>query len=164
MIWQTNIALALKLFFKIYIKYNNRLPLALNIKSDGLQVELKKLIIQYKIENYFVFDMSVPDSLGYIKNELNTFTRESEFEEIPSCYDESSGIWLDEFKTHWINRDKIKSHIKSKKQICIVSPDLHKREYKKEWQHYKEIEQELGIRNLMICTDFPKKAKEFFDE
>lgn len=148
--------------FEIYNKYNNTLPLALNIKADGLQLKLKALIKEYNITNYFVFDMSVPDGLGYIKQNIKAFTRQSEYETIPSFYDEASGIWLDEFQGHWINKEVIQEHIKNNKQICIVSPDLHKREYQKEWQHYKEIEQELGINNLMICTDYPELAKEFF--
>ena len=154
--------ISVKEIFEIYNKYANTLPLALNIKADGLQVKLKELLEEYKIENYFVFDMSVPDGLGYIKQDIKTFTRESEYEKIPSFYGEAYGIWLDEFQGHWINKEVIENHIKNNKQICIVSPDLHKREYKKEWQHYKEIEKELGIDNLMICTDYPEEAKEFF--
>lgn len=150
--------------FICYNKFNNEFPLALNIKSDGLQEKLKVLISKYQIKNYFVFDMSVPDGLQYLKNNINSFTRESEYEEKPSFYKEASGIWLDEFNGHWINGDIIKDHVFNEKEICIVSPDLHKREYKKEWQHYKEIEKELGISSLMICTDFPEKAKEFFNE
>lgn len=134
--------------FEFYNKYNNTLPLALNIKADGLQIKLK-----YNIENYFVFDMSVPDGIQYLKQNIKSFTRESEYEKIPSFYDESSGVWLDEFQGHWINKEVIEKHIKNNKQICIVSPDLHKREYKNEWKHYKEIENELGINNLMICTE-----------
>ena len=153
-----------KEMFEIYNKYDNTLPLALNIKADGLQVKLKELLEEYKIKDYFVFDMSVPDGLGYLKQNIKAFTRESEYEKIPSFYDESCGIWLDEFQEHWITKEVIEKHIKNNKQICIVSPDLHKREYKKEWQHYKEIEEELGIDNLMICTDYPEDAKEFFNE
>ena len=151
-------------FFQIYNKYDNTLPLALNIKADGLQQELKKLLKEYNIENYFVFDMSVPDGLGYLKSNIKAFSRESEYETKPSFYDDASGIWLDEFNNHWINKEKIKYHINNNKQVCIVSPDLHKRDYKKEWQDYKDIEKELGIDNLMICTDFPEEAKEFFNE
>lgn len=150
--------------FEIYNKYDNTLPLALNIKADGLQVKLKELLIEYKINNYFVFDMSVPDGLGYLKQNIKAFTRESEYETIPSFYDESSGVWLDEFQGHWITKETIEKHLKNNKQICIVSPDLHKRSYSKEWQHYKDIEKELGIDNLMICTDYPELAKEFFYE
>lgn len=158
--------ISVKEMFEIYNKYDNSLLLALNIKADGLQVKLKELLEEYKITNYFVFDMSVPDGLGYLKQNIKAFTRESEYEKIPSFYDEACGIWLDEFQGHWITKEVIEKHIKNNKQICIVSPDLHKREYKKEWQHYKEIEieieKELGIKNLMICTDYPEEAKEFF--
>lgn len=151
-------------FFAIYNRFDEALPLALNIKSDGLQAKLKTLLVKYKIENYFVFDMSVPDGLGYLKNDLNVFTRQSEYEKEPSFYNESTGIWLDEFQGHWITKGVIESHLKNNKQICIVSPDLHKREYKAEWEHYKLIEKELGINNLMLCTDYPEIAKEFFSE
>lgn len=148
--------------FEIYNKYDNTLPLALNIKADGLQIKLKELLEEYKITNYFVFDMSVPDGLGYLKQNIKAFTRESEYEKLPSFYDEAYGIWLDEFQGHWITKEVIEKHIKNNKQICIVSPDLHKREYKNEWQDYKEIEKELGVNNMMICTDYPEIAKEFF--
>lgn len=154
--------ISVKEMFDIYNKYDNTLSLALNIKADGLQLKLKELLEEYKITNYFVFDMSVPDGLGYLKQNIKAFTRESEYEKTPSFYDEACGIWLDEFQGHWITKEVIENHIKNNKQICIVSPDLHKREYKNEWQHYKEIEKELGIDNLMICTDYPEIAKEFF--
>lgn len=155
-------SISVKEMFEIYNKYDNTLPLALNIKADGLQVKLKELLEEYKMTNYFVFDMSVPDGLGYLKQNIKAFTRESEYEKLPSFYDEAYGIWLDEFQGHWITKEVIEKHIKNNKQICIVSPDLHKREYKKEWQHYKDIEKELSIDNLMICTDYPEIAKEFF--
>tara|TARA_R110001606_G_scaffold372916_1_gene530153 strand:- start:54 stop:686 length:633 start_codon:yes stop_codon:yes gene_type:complete len=156
--------ISLNEFFEIYNKYDDALPLALNVKSDGLQVELKKLLDKHNIINYFVFDMAVPDALQYLKVGVNTFTRESEYEKEPSFYDEACGIWLDEFNGHWIDKKVIERHIKNKKKICIVSPDLHKREYKKEWSHYKKIEKELCIKDLMICTDLVEEAMEFFSE
>jgi hypothetical protein len=157
-------SISVEKFFEIYNKYDKTLPLALNIKADGLQAKLKVLLKEYNITNYFVFDMSIPDGLQYLKQDMKSFTRESEYEIVPSFYDEAYGVWLDEFKGHWIDNKTIKKHINNNKQICIVSPDLHKREYKKEWQHYKDIEKELGIDNLMICTDYPEEAKEFFNE
>jgi hypothetical protein len=154
--------ISIKEMFQIYNKYDNTLPLALNVKADGLQLRLKELLEEYNILNYFVFDMSVPDGLGYLKRNINVFTRESEYEREPSFYNEACGIWLDEFHDHWINKEIIEKHISNNKKVCIVSPDLHKREYEIEWHHYKEIEKELGIDNLMICTDYPQIAKEFF--
>lgn len=157
-------AITVERFFEIYNKYDNTLPLALNIKSDGLQLELKRLIEKHNITNYFVFDMSVPDGLQYLKHNIKSFTRQSEYEINPSFYEKACGIWLDEFKSHWINRDTLNLHNKSNKNICIVSPDLHKRDYEKEWNNYKNIENELGINDIMLCTDYPELAKEFFSK
>jgi glycerophosphoryl diester phosphodiesterase len=156
--------ITVKKLFEIYNDIDNTLPLALNIKADGLQAKLKILLKEYRITNYFVFDMSVPDGLQYLKQNIQSFTRQSEYEAVPSFYDDACGVWLDEFEGHWIDKNTIKKHIDNDKNICIVSPDLHKREYKKEWKHYKEIEKELGIDNLMLCTDYPELAKEFFNE
>ena len=158
-------SISLKKFFEIYNNHRNKLPLALNVKADGLQMKLKELLQQYNIENYFVFDMSVPDALGYLKTKFKCFTRQSEYEKSPSYYNKADGLWLDEFEKHWITKETIEyHHIKNKKKICIVSPELHKRTYKKEWQHYKEIKKKMGIDSLMLCTDYPDMAKDFFSK
>jgi len=157
-------SILVKDFFQLYNSYNLSLPLALNIKADGLQFKLKELLKEYNIKNYFIFDMSVPDGLQYLKTGITLYTRESEYETIPAFYNDAKGIWLDEFKSHWIDKEVIQKHINNTKKLCIVSPDLHNREHKAEWQHYKDIEKELGIDSLMICTDFPEEAKEFFNE
>jgi len=150
-------------FFELYCRYDTSLPLALNIKADGLQVKLKSLIEQFGIANYFVFDMSVPDGLQYLKHGLNAFTRQSEYETAPSFYDEATGIWLDEFTGHWIDASTLKEHLNAGKRVCIVSPDLHKRPYRGVWEDYKKMEGELGGTELMLCTDYPEEAREFFN-
>lgn len=151
-------------FFQIYSDFNESLPLALNIKADGLQLKLKSLLAQFYIENYFVFDMSVPEGLIYLKHGLKAFTRESEYEVVPSFYEMAKGIWMDEFQHHWIDMTVLQKHIFNGKKVCVVSPDLHNRDYKKEWQDYKQIEKEVEYKNIMICTDHPEEAKVFFDE
>lgn len=159
----TQDALPLDDFFNLYKKYDHAYPLALNIKSDGLQIKLKQLITQYQIKNYFVFDMSVPDGLHYLKNNMTVFTRESEYELSPSFYEHSVGVWLDEFHMRWIDKKIILKHVQNRKIVCVVSPELHKRSYEQEWNEYRDMERELG-QCLMICTDYPALAKEFFGE
>ncbi|NDJ28146.1 hypothetical protein DMB95_09475 [Campylobacter sp. MIT 12-8780] len=157
--------LKLEDFFKFYKKWDTNLPLALNIKADGLQILLKQLIQKYEITNYFVFDMSIPDALSYIDLNFNVFTRQSEYEKEPSFYEKACGVWMDEFYSHWIHKNIIKQHINNNKLVCIVSPELHKRDYKKEWSEYKQIEKELQVKDkLMICTDYPDEAREFFND
>lgn len=157
-------AIKLEHFFDIYKSFNNNLPLALNIKADGLQLNLKEIIKKYEIENYFVFDMSIPDTLSYLKHEFRVFTRHSEYELKPAFYDISTGVWLDEFHSHWIDESVLIEHIKNQKKICIVSPDLHKRDYQREWSDYREFEKRTGCFNMILCTDFPEKAREFLNE
>ncbi|WP_113651707.1 PI-PLC domain-containing protein [Pedobacter namyangjuensis] len=152
-------------FFDIYKKHNKNLPLALNIKSDGLVQELVSLLRKYEIHNYFVFDMSVPDGLSYIRQNANVFTRQSEYELEPSYYSESMGVWLDEFKHHWIDSKTITNHLNRGKKVCIVSPELHKRNYFDEWKDYKDIDSKILVNGeLMICTDKPIEAREYFNE
>jgi len=142
----------------------NESTMAINIKADGLQIKLRELLMKYDVTNYFVFDMSVPDGLLYIREGFNVFTRQSEYEDQPSFYDFSAGIWMDEFDGHWIKEDVINRHLSNRKKICIVSPELHGRDCTEEWEHYKSIENNIGRGNLMICTDYPAKAMEYFND
>lgn len=150
-------------FLDLYNKFEHRFTLALNIKSDGLQLQVKKHLDEKNITNYFFFDMSMPDALGYVKNNLRFFTRQSEYELQPYLYDKADGIWLDEFNGHWITEDIIMEHHTNGKKICIVSPELHKRPYKTEWEHYRDIINKNGLKDIMICTDFPMEAKKYFN-
>jgi hypothetical protein len=86
-------------------------PLALNIKSDGLQVLVKKYLMDYEIRDYFVFDMSVPDTLGYLKHGLQVFVRQSEYEPVPVFYDSAAGVWMDCFESDWIDPNLVQSHL-----------------------------------------------------
>jgi len=151
-------------FFKLYKSIGNNLPLALNIKSDGLQEMLKNLIIKYDISNYFVFDMSIPDTLGYMKRDIKYFSRQSEFEIMPSLYKECKGVWLDEFVNHWITPEIIEEHLKINKLVCIVSPELHGRNNIQEWANYKNFITNQFSENLILCTDNPEDAKKYFYE
>ncbi|KMV66806.1 hypothetical protein AI29_16620, partial [bacteria symbiont BFo2 of Frankliniella occidentalis] len=40
-------------FLELFVRYDHRLPLALNIKSDGLAKYIKEFLKFYKVDNYF---------------------------------------------------------------------------------------------------------------
>ena len=158
----TKDSITVDMFFQIFNSFDKTLPLALNIKSDGLQALLLKLLKKYNIENYYVFDMSVPDALGYLNKGINIYTRESEYEKTPSFYSKAKGVWLDEFLNNWITKEKIQNHIDNNKSICIVSPELHKRDYTNEWKKYRDYFDVTNNLKVNICTDKPVEAKSFF--
>lgn len=144
-------------------KYDNSPNLALNIKSDGLQDEVKKILTSHNISNYFFFDMSVPDTLGFIKSNLKLFTRRSEFEDENKLIDQADGIWLDQFHGIWFNFSLINDYLNRGKKVCVVSPELHRREFKEFWTELRE-NITSDHENIMICTDYPIEAERFFNE
>ncbi len=153
--------LSLNNFFETYLKYDDTLTLALNIKSDGLVKKIQSSIVDYKIQNYFVFDMSIPDTLSYIENNIKFYTRQSEFEMVPSFYNFATGIWLDSFNTIWYDNKVIESHLRENKRVAIVSSDLHKRDNKDLWELIK-INNFHNNDNILLCTDLVDEAKNYF--
>ena len=150
-------------FFALYRRVNNPdLPLALNIKADGLQALLKLLLDEAGIDNYFVFDMSVPDTLQWARAGMPYFVRHSEYEPEPVCYEGAAGVWLDEFKGHWIGAGLIDHHLSAGKRVCIVSPELHGRRHQPVWEDYRSFGALLENPGLMLCTDLPEEARKFF--
>ncbi len=156
-----NSCLLLSDFFELYKKYDADLPIALNVKADGLQNLLQTMLLQYEVNNYFVFDMSIPDTLGYLACQLNVFCRQSEYEPNPSFYTESKGIWLDGFNGEWFDNSLISNHLTQGKEVCIVSSELHGSNYIPFWKKLRELAEDSDD-SLMLCTDYPDQAREFF--
>lgn len=154
----------LRTLLELYTKSKHTSCLALNIKSDGLQKLLARLLGEFKINNYFLFDMSIPDTLGYFRSNLNVYVRVSELEKINSILMTSSqGIWLDGLMGEWVKPENIFTLAKYNKPICMVSPELHNREFLPFWESIKEaIGAGVSPSLLKICTDLPKEAGEYF--
>lgn len=140
---------------------DRKLPLALNMKADGLAYPLKQLLEKYHIDDYFVFDMSIPDMLQYLKQGIRVFTRVSDIEKVPCCYEQATGVWLDAFYQEWYQAKNIFSYLRDKKEVSIVSSELHKRDPLPLWSFLKKHNLHLE-ENIILCTDFPTKATEFF--
>jgi len=150
-------------FFDIYKNSNCDELLALNIKSDGLQKQLIKLLDKYEVNNYFLFDMSVPDAVVSLSLGLKSYTRQSEFEKKCSFYETAYGVWMDEFHSDWITNEIIDEHINNDKMVCIVSPELHSRDPMNKWVQYKALVNNEKSNMITICTDLPEQAKEFIN-
>ena len=148
-------------FLESHCGINPELFIAFNIKADGLQGKLKELLLKYKLLNYFVFDMSVPDALGYLKLGINAFTRQSEHETIPSFYKGAQGVWVDGFTSEWVDESTIRGHLEQGKQVCLVSPELHGRSYGLYWRKLLDMKV-INDPGLIICTDYPEEAREVF--
>lgn len=144
-------------------EFDDHFTFAINIKADGLKEMLKEYLHKYSITNYFLFDMSVPQMIEFREIGLRFFTRQSEVEQVPIMYEDAAGVWIDGFwSTDWITEELLKGHLKAGKDVCLVSPDLHgDKDYKAFWERIKKYKLDFG--KIMLCTDYPDDAKEYFN-
>lgn len=141
------------------IMAGRNLPLAINIKADGLAQVLGATFERHGHTNWFVFDMAVPDMRAYLQAGITTYTRQSDEEPVPAHLARATGIWLDGFDSDWFDNELIVGHLKHGKQVCVVSPELHGRSPAPLWRRLAELK---SAENLMLCTDLPEDATNFF--
>jgi hypothetical protein len=142
--------------------HDTHLPLALNIKADGLQEMVSDAVKRHGLTGCFVFDMAVPDAMQWLKTDIAVFTRHSDVEEVPALYDQAVGIWLDAFQSDWWDMKTVAAHLEAGKRVAIVSPELHGRSHAAIWT----MMQDSAIcqsDDIILCTDIPETAKEFFE-
>lgn len=152
-------------FLELFVRYDHRLPLALNIKSDGLAKYIKEFLKFYKVDNYFCFDMSIPDTLQYFDENMNVFMRRSEYELDNQLYSHAKGIWLDSFSVNSLDNREVIKYLELGKKVCIVSPELHRRDENEIWQSIKSLSKEyFSSEQLMLCTDKIEKVIDYFYE
>ena len=145
----------------LHMVQRRNLPLAVNIKSDGLAVLVKKAMKDFCIADWFAFDMSVPDMRGYLDEGLPVFARVSEVESDPPWVEEVAGIWFDSFEGNNYEVERIGGYLRDGKRVCIVSPELHGKPYLAVWRDFVALS---GETELMLCTDHPEEARRLFLE
>lgn len=147
-------------FLRLYCDVGADVPLALNIKADGLQAALLQCLAEQQVSNYFVFDMAIPDALGYWRQGAPTYTRQSTYELAPAFYEQATGVWVDCFDGDLLPNDTICAHVTAGKTVSLVSPELHRQPHEAAWNQWKS----LSRLPIMLCTDFPDLANEFFND
>ncbi len=139
------------------------LPMAMNIKADGLAKPLQAQMNARGLTKWYTFDMSVPEMVVQHRLGLPIYTRASEYETPPALYEQSIGVWLDAFVSEWYSESDINAFLQDGKHVAIVSPELHKRDHLPFWTRLK-ASQILHHPALTLCTDLPEDAVAFFRE
>jgi hypothetical protein len=152
-------ALPLRTLLEEYRSLGGTGTLALNIKADSLAQPLRLLLQEYGVRNYFVFDMSVPDMLAYVRDEMPFFSRLSELEPQPAMLERCAGIWLDAFHGDWYDATTMVRYLHAGMQVCVVSPELHRRSKDHVWKLLRQVASPNG--ELLCCTDHPHEFREW---
>jgi hypothetical protein len=146
----------------IHAEHGRSLTLALNVKADGLQGPVAALLRRFEVRDAFVFDMSVPDALHWLRAGVPLFTRHSDVEQSPVLYEEAAGVWLDGFRSDWWGADVVRRHLLAGKRVCIVSPELHGRAHAHVWRMLADADLQGWGDRVMLCTDHPEEARGVF--
>lgn len=131
------------------------LPVALNIKADGLASKINAVMPKTRANSFF-FDMSVPDQRSYLKLNMPVYARMSEVEKSPAWFGPSKGVWLDQFDHLWFGPEQIEQLLSKGKKVCVVSSELHGRDPEGLWGLLKRFANNF---NVMLCTDYPVNAR-----
>jgi len=144
--------------FTAWIKSYNHKLIVLNIKEEGLENKILKILKKNKIKNYFFHDQTF-SSLLKSKNKINVSLRYSEYEGLKKTnelFDKIKWLWIDNFNEIKLKK-KFYLFLKKKKvKICIVSPELVNKnrlnEIKKLFLYFKQNNFFIDA----VCTKNPE--------
>jgi len=146
--------------FEIWLEEYNHKLLILNVKEEGLEQKLLKLLEIKNIDNFFFLDQSFPFLIKTINSgEKRCSIRVSEYERIEtamSLKNKVDWIWLDCFDRFPITEEELFS-LKNEGgfKICIVSPELQGRSSTEEILNYKETLNSMNFVGDAVCTKYP---------
>ena len=152
--------------FEKWIKYYKHKILILNVKEEGLEDMVIKILKKNKIKNFFFHDQTFSTLL---KNMFKTRVsiRFSEYEDLKKknyLFKKIRWLWLDNFNQIELSK-KFYNYLKNKKvKICMVSPELIK---KKRQNEIKNIINNLKKNKFnldAVCTKKPKLWRALLNE
>lgn len=142
-------------FEKFLQNYKHKF-IILNIKSEGIEYEIRNILQKYNIRDYFFLDSSFPMIYKLANNgEKNIAIRLSEFENIQTVLNMAGlvkWVWIDCFTKLVLNKEINKLLKLHNFNICLVSPELHNKNRTSEIEIYKKYIIDNNIYLDMICT------------
>jgi hypothetical protein len=141
--------------------------LILNVKEEGLEERLIKIMQLKGIKDYFFLDQSFPFLVKWAKaGERRCAVRVSEFESIESALTlagKVDWVWLDYF-THFPLTHKDFQRLKEAGfKLCIVSPELQGHDAEYEIPLLANLLKELNIAAEAVCTKCPDLWEKWAD-
>ncbi len=140
--------------FHAWLSYYDHELLALNVKQEGIETSIVEVLGEYKIENYFMFDVSFPMVVRLSNNSNSKIAlRVSDlepFQVLENFRGKVEWIWLDAFSDYdYLKEADMKFH---GFKTCLVSPELHlNRDSEKVKQLLNELKK-INIDMDAVCT------------
>jgi len=140
-------------------KYNHKF-LIINIKEEGLEKYIIKILKNKKIKDFFFLDQSFPFLIKTLNsNETRCAIRFSEYEDIRTINNlkkKINWVWVDHFSKFSLNKSTSDNLKKKKIKICIVFPEIVKKTSIKSLKKLKNSIQKKNIHIDAVCTKNPE--------
>ena len=152
-------------FYEFIKKYDHKF-LILNVKNEGIELNILKILKKFKIKNYFFLDCTFPSLINLTKKGIkNIAIRVSDYESFHTLRNMkylAKWVWIDCFKNIPLDEKKYKLIKKYKYKICLVSPELHRRKIGN--RKFLKLVKSQKIKIDMLCTkqDFFENWKNIF--
>lgn len=144
--------------FNKWIKYFKHKFIVLNVKEEGLESKIIKILNKHKIRDYFFHDQSFSTLLKNMKK-MRVSIRYSEYEEIKEknkIFKYVKWIWLDHFTSFPLSVKFYEYLKKNKIKICIVSPELVRKKFINKAIRLKKHILKKGFKIDAVCTKLPE--------
>ena len=154
--------------FAKWISHYQHGTLIVNVKEEGLEEEIMRMLSDNGISNFFFLDQSFPFLVKYSSAGIrNSAVRVSEFETVETALSLSSlvdWVWVDCFTEFPLDTHSIEMLSQARFKFCLVSPELQGRSEDLEIVRFAEKIRQLGFQPDAICTKSPKIWKRHYED
>jgi hypothetical protein len=134
--------------------------LILNVKEEGLEDRVLRLMKERGIEDFFFLDQSFPFLIKTARaGESRCAVRISEFESIETCLSLAGmvdWVWVDCFTKFPLTSTDAQRLAAAGFKLCLVSPELQGRMAPDEITAMRTLLAERGITADAVCTKTPE--------
>ena len=144
--------------FNQWIKHFKHKLIVLNVKEEGLEKKIIKILNKSKVKHYFFHDQTFSTLLKSMKK-IKVSVRYSEYEEIKEknkIFKYIKWIWLDHFTSFPLSTKFYRYLKKNKIKICIVSPELVSKKFIYKTKKLKKNILKKGFKIDAVCTKLPE--------
>ena len=144
--------------FSNWIKHFNHKLIVLHVKEEGLEQKILKILKKNKVTNFFFHDQTFSSLLKNMKK-TKVSIRYSEFEELKKIkilFNSIKWLWIDNFSEIKISKGFYFFLKKNNVKICIVSPELVKKNRSNEIKKINSYLKKNRFEIDAVCTKLPK--------
>lgn len=154
-----------KILLNDYLKEYKHKFIIFNIKEEGIELKVLKILNKYKIKNYFFLDVNIPTIIHLLKKNINInlCLRLSKYEDIKKINffkKKIKWIWIDTFNNEISLSTNNLKNLSKIFNLCLVSPELVKNN-KIKLEKFIKINKKKTVFFKAICTKKPSKWKRY---